>query len=151
MKASLSVRHFSSMYCKERAAFASMVPTAYRSPSLYHSNRNAGLTHNGRLDDCYFVVVAVLYTGAFYEIPVFFSLFPQLSMLSDARWRLCCRAEDLLHHPFFSNYYHGPSLSGCPQLLFGSGCLGKYPHDYETNYREQTNEPSVLNTVSTTI
>jgi len=132
MKASLSVRHFSSMYCNERAAFASMVPTAYRSPSLYHSNRNAGLTHNSRLDDCYFVVVAVLYTGAFYEIPVFF-LSPQLSVLPVARWRLCCRAEalkDLLHHSFFNSYYHGPSLAGCPQLLlFGYGCLGKHSHD----------------------
>ena len=59
MKASQSMRDFSSMYCNERAAFAFMVPAAYRSLSLYDGNRNAGLAHNDRLNDCYFVVAAV--------------------------------------------------------------------------------------------
>jgi len=53
------MQDFSSMYCNERAAFASMVPATYYSPSLYDGHRNAGLAHNGRLNDCYFVVVAV--------------------------------------------------------------------------------------------
>jgi len=53
------MRDFSSMYCNERPAFAFMLPATYRSPSLYDSNRNAGLAHNGRLNDCYFAVVAV--------------------------------------------------------------------------------------------